>query len=216
MIRVCIADDHEVVRRGIRQILSEAKDVSVVDEAATGEELMMKSRGGRRWDVVILDLSMPGQGGLETLRQLKAELPRLPVLVLTMHSEDQYAVRAVRLGAAGYLTKESVPTKLLEGLRVVASGARYITPTLADRLAAEIGGREGLPHEALSNREHQVFMAIAQGQTVTQIASDLGLSAKTVSTNRARMLKKMGLRNNAEVVYYAIRHRLVQDITPLK
>lgn len=210
MIRVCIADDHVVVRRGVRQILADAKDFSIVDEAETGEELMMKSRGGQRWDVVILDLSMPGQGGLETLRQLKADFPRLPVLVLTMHSEEQYAVRAVRLGAVGYVTKESVPTKLVEALRTVASGARYITPALADRLAAEIGGREGLPHESLSNREHQVFLSLAKGRSVTQIAGELGLSAKTVSTNRARLLTKMGLNNNAEVVYYAIKHRLIE------
>lgn len=209
MIRVCIVDDHPVVRCGLRQILSDAKDIAVVDEAETGEEMMMKSRGGRRWDVVTLDLSMPGQGGLETLRQIKADLPRLPVLVLTGYSEERYALRALRLGAAGYLTKDSAPAKLVEAVRTVASGARYVTPALADFLAADVSKREGLPHESLSNREHQVFLFIAQGRSVTEIARKLGLSVKTVSTNRARLLQKMGMGNNAEVVYYAIKHDLV-------
>ncbi|HAZ09038.1 MAG TPA: DNA-binding response regulator [Elusimicrobia bacterium] len=209
MIRVCIVDDHPVVRCGLRQILSDAKDMAVVDEAETGEEMMMKSRGGRRWDVVTLDLAMPGQGGLETLRQIKADVPRLPVLVLTEYSEEQYAVRALRLGAAGYLTKDSAPAKLVEAVRTVASGARYITPALADFLAADVSKREGLPHESLSNREHQVFLFIAQGRSVTEVARKLGLSVKTVSTNRARLLQKMGMGNNAEVVYYAIKHNLV-------
>lgn len=210
MIRVCVADDHEVVRCGIKQILSSSPDVRVVDEAATGEELMMKSRF-RRWDVVLLDISMPGQGGLETIRQLKAQFPRLPVLVLTMHSEDQYAVRAIKLGASGYLTKESLPLELLDALRTVASGSRFITPALADRLAVEVGtGGSGLPHEALSSREYQVFVMISKGRSVTQIAAELGLSAKTVSTNRARILRKMGMGSNAELVYYALNHNIIE------
>lgn len=214
MIRVCVADDHEVVRCGIRQILGASPDIRVVDEAATGEELMMKSRS-KNWDVVLLDLSMPGQGGLETIRQIKSQFPRLPVLVLTMHSEDQYAVRAIKLGASGYLTKESVPLKLLDALRVVASGSRYITPALADRLAAEVGsGGSGLPHESLSSREYQVFLMISKGRSVTQIAAELGLSAKTISTNRARILRKMGVGNNAELVYYALKHRLIERPGP--
>ncbi|OGS01353.1 MAG: DNA-binding response regulator [Elusimicrobia bacterium RBG_16_66_12] len=169
----------------------------------------MKSRGGRRWDVVLLDLTMPGLGGLETLHRLKTEAPRLPVLVLTGHPEEQYAVRALRLGAGGYLTKDCAPAKLIEAVRTVASGARYITPALADLLAAAVSRREGPPHESLSNREHQVFLDIARGRSMTEIARKIGLSVKTVSTNRARLLKKMGLSNNAELVYYAIKHRLV-------
>lgn len=210
MIRVCIVDDHELVRRGIREILSDSPDVQVADEAATGEELLTKAVK-RRWDVLLLDLSMPGQGGLETLKLYRAQHPNCPVLVLTMHSEDQYAVRAIKLGASGYLTKDAAPERLVEAIRKVASGAHFITPEVAGRLAVELGeNRKGAPHETLSNREYQVFRMIAQGETVTRIAEKLGLSAKTISTNRARMLRKLGLRNNAEVVYYAIKHQVVK------
>jgi len=215
MIRVCIVDDHEVVRCGIKQILSSARDIQVVDEAASGEEFMMKAQT-RRWNVVIMDLSMPGQGGLETIRQIKARFPSLPVLVLTMHSEDQYAVRAVKSGASGYLTKDGASTSLVKAIRAVAAGQRYITPAVADQLAAEVGsGGNHLPHETLSTREHQVFLMIAQGRAVGAIAAELGLSVKTISTNRTRFLRKMSMRNNAEVIYYAIKHRLVSGPSSL-
>ncbi|MFA6003496.1 MAG: response regulator transcription factor [Elusimicrobiota bacterium] len=209
MISVCVVDDHEVVRRGIRQILSETPDIRVVDEAASGEELL-KKLAVKRFDVILLDISMPGRGGLEALKEVKARIPKLPVLMLTMHSEDQYAVRAIKLGADGYLTKELVSDSLAAAIRKLVSGGKYITPSLAEGLVDELGaGRSALPHESLSDREYQVFGMLARGKSVTGIAKELGLSAKTISTNRARLLAKMGLHNNAEIVYYAIQHRLV-------
>lgn len=209
MIRLCIADDHALVRRGLKQIFDDSRDIRVVDEASTGEELLMKA-ASKTWSAVLMDISMPGHGGLETLAQLRAKFPRLPVIILTMHSEEQYAVRAIRDGAAGYLTKDCKPEVLMDAVRSVAAGSRYITPKLAEQLAVEVGdARDRLPHESLSVREDQVFRLIAQGKTVTQIANEFCLSAKTISTNRARLLRKMGLRNNAEIVYYAHKHKLV-------
>lgn len=209
MIRVCVVDDHEVVRRGIRQILSDTKDIQVSNELATGEELLAAAQT-KRWDVTVLDLSMPGRGGIETLSQLKAQFPKLPVLVLTMHSEEQYAVRVLRAGADGFMTKEVVSTQLAGAVRKLARGEKYVTPDLAERLAGEIGrNRSDLPHELLANREYQVFALLAEGFSVTEIAEKLSLSAKTISTNRARILAKMGLRNNAGIIVYAIKHRLV-------
>ena len=209
MIRVCVVDDHEVVRRGIRQILSDTKDIQVSFELATGEELLSAAQN-KRWDVTVLDLSMPGRGGIETLSQLKAQFPKLPVLVLTMHSEEQYAVRVLRAGADGFMTKEVVSTQLAGAVRKLARGEKYVTPDLAERLAGEIGRRcSELPHELLANREYQVFALLAEGFSVTEIAEKLSLSAKTISTNRARILTKMGLRNNAGIIVYAIKHRLV-------
>lgn len=209
MIRVCVVDDHEVVRRGIRQILSDTKDIQVCLELATGEELLSAAQT-KRWDVTVLDLSMPGRGGIETLSQLKAQFPKLPVLVLTMHSEEQYAVRVLRAGADGFMTKEVVSTQLAGAIRKLARGEKYVTPDLAERLAGEIGRRRSeLPHELLANREYQVFALLAEGFSVTEIAEQLSLSAKTISTNRARILAKMGLRNNAGIIVYAIKHKLV-------
>lgn len=209
MISVCVVDDHEVVRRGIRQILSETPDIRVADEAVNGEALLAKL-ATKRFDIILLDISMPGRGGLEALKEVKARIPKLPVLMLTMHSEDQYAVRAMRLGADGYLTKESVSDCLAQAIRKVVSGGKYITPSLAEGLAEELGAdRSALPHERLSDREYQVLRMLARGRSVTQIAQELRLSVKTISTNRARLLVKMGLHNNAEIVYYAIKHRLV-------
>ncbi len=210
MIKICVTDDHALVRRGLKQIFDDTKDIRVVDEASTGEELMMKAQT-RSWNAILMDLTMPGQGGLETLRQIRARFPRQPVIILTMHSEEQYAVRAIKDGAAGYLTKDCKPETLIAAVRTVASGARYITPELANQLAVEVGdNRSRLPHESLSSREDQVFRLLAEGKTVTQIASEFSLSAKTISTNRARILRKTGLRNNAEIVYYAHKHKLVE------
>jgi len=209
MITVCVVDDHEVVRRGIRQILSETSDIRVAEEAVSGEDLIAKlSRG--RWDVTLLDISMPGRGGLEALKELKARMPKLPVLVLTMHSEEQYAVRALKLGADGYLTKEKVSDSLAGAIRLLASGRKFITPRLAEGLADEVSsGRAASPHDSLSDREYQVFRLLARGKSVTEIARELGLSPKTISTNRTRLLAKMNLRNNAEIVVYAMRRNLV-------
>ncbi len=209
MIRVCVVDDHEVVRRGIRSILADTKDIQVSAELATGEELLAAAQT-KRWDVTILDLSMPGRGGIETLSQLKAQFPKLPVLVLTMHSEEQYAVRVLRAGADGFMTKEVVSTRLAEAVRKLARGEKYVTPDLAERLAGALDrGRRELPHELLANREYQVFALLAEGFSVAEIADKLSLSAKTISTNRARILAKMGLRNNAGLIVYAIKNRLV-------
>ena len=209
VIRVLIADDHAIVRQGLRQIVSETADIAVTGEAASGEEILdlVRSRGG---DVVLLDLAMPGRGGIDTLRQLKKERPELPVLILSIYPEDQYAVRALKEGASGYLTKETAPDELVVAIRKAAQGRKYVSATLAERLALnlESHARE-LPHEALSNREYQVMLMLSSGRTVSEIAGELALSVKTISTNRARLLKKMGMRTNAELTYYAVRHGLV-------
>jgi DNA-binding NarL/FixJ family response regulator len=209
MIRVLIVDDHAVVRRGIRQILADAGDIRVVDEAATEQEAIDKTRAGG-CDLVLLDLSLPGRGGLEVLKELHEEFPRLPVLVLTMHPEEQYAVRTIRAGAAGYLTKQSAPEELVRAVRQVVAGKRYLTATVAERLAEELEHKdERAPHERLSDREHQIFLMIASGKTVSEIAEELALSVKTVSTYRARLLEKMQLRTNAELTRYAFERGLV-------
>lgn len=209
MIRVLIVDDHAVVRRGIRQILEDAGDIRVVDEAATEQEALEKTREGG-CDLVLLDLSLPGRGGLEVLKQLHEEFPRLPVLVLTMHPEEQYAVRTIRAGASGYLTKQSAPEELVRAVRQIVGGKRYLTAAVAERLAEEVGHEDArAPHERLSDREHQIFLMIASGKTVSEIAEELALSVKTVSTYRARVLEKMQLRTNAELTRYAFERALV-------
>ncbi len=209
MIRVCIVDDHAIVRQGLKQILSETKDMALAEEATDGEELLRKARR-KKWDVTLLDLSMPGRGGLDVLKQFKSEYPKRPVIILTMHSEDQYAVRVFRAGADGYLTKESVPDKLIDAIRTVAGGHKYISPEIAERLAAEVGGAKGkLPHECLSDREYQVMCMLAAGKTVGMIAGELSLSVKTISTNRTRLLAKMRMKNNAELIQYGMAHKLV-------
>ncbi|MDH7512339.1 MAG: response regulator transcription factor [Clostridiales bacterium] len=209
MIRVLIADDHTLVRKGLRQILLETKKVEVVDEAKDGKETISKVCANK-YDVVLLDISFPGRSGIDVLKQLKSYRPKLPVLILSMHPEEQYAVRALRAGASGYLTKESAPSELIEAIRKVAGGAKYITASLADKLASEIGKpSEKLPHEVLSDREYQVMCMIASGKTVKEIAEDLNLSAKTISTHRARILRKMNMKNNAQLTHYAIRCGLV-------
>ena len=210
MIRVLIADDHAVVRRGVRMVLEDTARIEVVAEAATGAEALDRARK-ERIDVAVLDLSMPGPGGLEVLRQLKEEHPHLPVLILTMHPEDQYAVRAFRAGASGYLTKQSIPEELIKAVETIASGRRYITPSVADALASEVHhDSTKLPHEQLSDREYQVLLLIAAGKTVGEIAEQLRLSPKTVSTYRARVLEKMQLNTSAELTHYAFSHKLVE------
>ncbi len=209
MIRVLIADDHPVVRRGIGQILAGAAEMEVVAEASTGQEVLdhIDRRG---CDVVLLDLSMPGQGGLEVLEQVRKRKPRPAVLVLTIHPEAQYATRVLKAGAAGFLSKGSMPEELLQAIRIAAQGRRYITPSLAERLAAELDpGAERVPHERLSTREYQVLCLIASGKTVGEISAALSLSAKTISTYRSRLLEKMGMKTNAELTHYAFHHQLV-------
>jgi two-component system, NarL family, invasion response regulator UvrY len=210
MIRALVADDHAVVRRGITEVLHEAADIAVHGEAGSGQEALDKVRGGQ-WDVVLLDLNLPDRNGLDVLRDLKRERPRIPVLILTICSEDQFAVRAFRAGASGYLTKESAPEELVRAVHKVVSGGRYVSPKLAERLACMMApDSDQPPHEQLSDREDQVFRALASGRTVSQVADDLHLSAKTISTYRTRILEKMGLRTNAELTVYAVRNRLVE------
>ena len=210
MIKILIADDHAIVRKGLKQILSETSDMIVAAEAADGRqclELVWK----KDLDLVLLDISMPGRGGLDILKELKCEKPKLPVLILSMYPEEQYAVRALKAGASGYLTKESAPEELIAAIRKVSQGGKYVSSSLAEKLAVYLETDAEKPvHEMLSDREYQVMLMIASGKTVKQIADELSLSVKTISTYRARTLIKMGMKNNAEITYYAIKKALVE------
>lgn len=209
MIKILIADDHSIVREGLKQIVAETDDLEVAAEAANGQQVLDRIRRGD-CDLVLLDIAMPGRGGLDTLKLLKLEHPKLPVLILSMYPEEQYAMRALKAGASGYLTKESAPEELITAIRKLARGGKYISPSLAEKLALHLKADTDKPlHETLSDREYQVMLMIASGKTVTQIAGELSLSVKTISTNRARALKKMRMNNNAEFTYYAIKHGLV-------
>ena len=210
MLQILIADDHPVVRRGLRQIIAETSDIVVAGEATNGWEVLSKVRAAS-YDVVVLDITMPGMDGVDVLAQLKNEKPGLPVLMLSMHPEEQYAVRALRAGASGYLTKESTPEELVAAIRKVSAGGRYVSSSLAERLAAVVQENANrLPHETLSDREYQVMCQIAGGKTVAEIAKKLSLSVKTISTYRSRILEKMKMKNNAELTHYAIENRLVE------
>jgi two-component system, NarL family, invasion response regulator UvrY len=209
MINVVVVDDHAVVREGLKRIVSESGGMVVSGEAADGQEAMQVIRT-QPCDVLLLDITMPNKSGLDVLKEVHAELPRLPVLVLSMHPEDQYAVRVLRAGAAGYVTKESAPAKLVQAIRKVVRGGKYVSPSLAERLVFDLGtDTEKAPHETLSDREYQVLCMIASGKTVTQIADVLSLSVKTISTYRVRILEKLKMKNNAEVTRYAIKEGLV-------
>lgn len=209
MILVLIADDHAILRQGLRQILADAEDMTVVGEAANGVEVMQMIRSDYRIDVVLLDIAMPGRSGIEVLKQIRDEKPNLPVLVLSMHPEDQYAVRLLKAGAAGYLTKESAPELLVQAIRRVAAGKKYISPSVAELLADRLDSGNGPQHASLSDREFHILLQIAAGKTVSEIAAALSLSVKTVSTYRARVLDKMQMKNNAELTHYAIKNQLV-------
>jgi two-component system invasion response regulator UvrY len=210
MIRALIADDHAVVRQGLRQILLETSDMVVTGEAANGPEALERARAGG-YDVIVLDITMPGRSGFEVLKELRLEDPALPVLVLSMHSEEQFAVRLLKAGASGYLNKESAPEELVKAIRKIVSGGRYVSPRLAEKLAFEIdSGSDKLLHETLSDREFQVMRMMASGQTVKEIAAELALSVKTISTYRARILDKMNLHTNAELIHYAIQNQLIE------
>jgi two-component system, NarL family, invasion response regulator UvrY len=210
MIRALIADDHAVVRQGLRQILQETSDMQVTGEAANGLEVLERARGGV-YDVLVLDITMPGRSGFEVLKDLRVEQPELPVLILSMHAEEQFATRLLKAGAAGYLNKESAPEELVKAIRKVVSGARYVSPTLAEKLAFDIdAGSNKMAHETLSDREFEVIRLMASGKTVKEIAAQLALSVKTISTYRARALAKMNLRTNAELIHYAIINQLVE------
>lgn len=209
MIRVLIADDHAVVREGVKQIVADAPDIEVADEAASGQETLDKTLTDD-FDVILLDITMPGKSGLDILKELKVQRPDIRVLVLTMHPEAQYAVRVLKLGACGYLAKESAPDELLTAVRRVAQGGRYISQSLSEELASRLRRREQEhPHQTLSDREYQVLCLIALGKSTNDIAQELVLGAKTIRTYRSRLLRKMRMKNDAELIRYAIRNRLV-------
>lgn len=209
MIRVIIADDHPIIRHGLREILGEASGFEVVGEARNAAQVVEQVRSSNP-DVVLLDITMPGRSGLEALKDIRIEKPELPVLMLSIHPEDQYAVRALKAGASGYLTKESAPEELVNAIQKVVGGGKYVTASLAERLASEIGGKTGAaPHEVLSDREYQVLCEIGRGKTVSQIAQEMSLSVKTVSTYRTRILEKLGFEHTADLIRYALEHSLV-------
>jgi len=209
MIKILIADDHAIVREGLKQIVAETSDMVVAGEAVDGQKVLELVRK-EDWDLILLDIFMPGRGGIDTLKELKIE-SRNYRLMLSMYPEEQYAVRALKAGASGYLTKESAPEELIDAIRKVSQGGRYISAALAESLAFHVGANSEKPlHETLSNREYQVILMLASGKTVKEIANDLSLSVKTISTNRVRALRKMGMKNNAEITYYAITHGLVK------
>jgi two-component system invasion response regulator UvrY len=209
MIRIPIVDDHAILLRGLKEILErEFRDVSI-GGAGTAEQALTQL-DAENWDLVILDITMPGRSGVDVLRHLKALRPKLPVLVLSMHPEDQYGKRVLKAGASGYMNKESAPEELIKAVRKLLSGGRYVSPTLAETLAVDLDRDDGTPgHERLSDREFEVLRKIASGKTVGQIAQELHLSVPTVSTYRARILEKMGMSNTAELIRYALSHRLV-------
>ena len=210
MIRLVIVDDHAIVRSGLRQIAQAESDITVVGEAADIGELLDVLRK-QESDVVLMDISMPGKNGLEALKLVKERWPTTAVLMLSMYPEDQYAVRSVKAGASGYLHKNSPPETVIQAIRTVAKGKKFITPELAEQLATHIGQDADQPlHERLSDREYQTMSMIASGHTLSQIAEQMSLSPKTVSVYRARLLEKMRLKNNAELTHYALKHKLVE------
>ncbi len=210
MIKILIADDHPIVRKGLKEIIEETPGMKVVDEASNGQEVLEKVFQ-KDINVVLLDISMPGRSGLDILRDLKRLKPKLVVLVLSIHPEEQYAVQALKVGASGYLTKKSAAEELLTALRKVSSGGKYISSSLAEKLAYALEKDVEKPlHETLSVREYEVMRLIASGKTVTEIAKELFLSPKTISTYRARILEKMRMKNNSQLVRYAIKNRLVE------
>ncbi|MCP5145450.1 MAG: response regulator transcription factor [Gammaproteobacteria bacterium] len=209
MIKVLVIDDHAVVRAGIKTFFDDSDDIEVADEAESAEAALKRLRGAS-FDVALLDISMPDKSGVELLKILKRDYPQLPVLILSMHPESRYAVQLLRYGASGYMQKEALPTELVGAVRMIHQGRRYISPTLAELLAAELNEQTDRPlHEALSGREREVFLELASGQAVNEIATKLSLSVKTVSTYRTRILEKMKASNNADLTYYAIKNGLI-------
>jgi DNA-binding NarL/FixJ family response regulator len=209
-MRVLIADDHAIIRKGLEQILGDAYGDVVFGEAANAEEAIRRVDEDD-WDVVILDISMPGRSGLDALKEIKKIKPAIPVLMLSIHPEDQYATRALRAGASGYMTKETIPEELITAIKKVTTGGKYVSAGLAEKLAADLETetRETPPHKRLSDREYEVLLLIASGHTITEIADMLTLSVKTISTYRARILEKTGLKSNAALVQYAMTYGLV-------
>lgn len=213
-VRILIADDHAIVRQGLKQILEEEPGMEVVAEYANGIDALDWLRN-RDCDIALIDIAMPGMNGIDLLKQLHKEKPKLPVLILSIYAENQYAARLIKAGASGYLNKECAPFEIVAAVRRVASGRKYISQTVVKMLAKETGAaQQKPPHEVLSDREYQIFMLLASAKTATDIASDLGLSVKTVSTYRTRVLEKMRLRNNSELMHYAVENRLAQSSPP--
>ena len=208
MIRVLLADDHAVVRRGLKQILAETEDIRTEGEVDSGAGVLRAVRQ-KKYDIVLLDITLPDQNGLEVLGQLRAAHPNLPVLMLSVHPEEQYAVRALKGGAAGYLTKDSAPEEMVAAIRKVYRGGKYVSAALAERLAGLLGSQAGAPHESLSEREFQVMLLLANGKSVSEIANRLALSAKTVSTYRTRLMEKLGVKSIAELVRYVMEQGLI-------
>jgi two-component system invasion response regulator UvrY len=208
-MKVLIADDHAIVRRGLKLILSEEFSRIVFGEARNGQEVLDQV-WKQDWDIVVLDITMPGRSGLEVLKELKQLRPKLPVLILSMHSEDQFGMRVLKAGAAGYMTKENVPEELVKAIKKVLAGGKYISPGLAEQLAFNLEEDTGRPaHEKLSDREYQVMRMIASGRTVKEIAVELALSMKTISTYRTRILEKLKMKSSAELTHYAVKNKLV-------
>lgn len=212
MIRILIADDHDILRAGLKHILQDSGDIVVAGEASDGYQVLTQVRSGK-WDAIVLDLSMPGKSGIELIKQIKGEFPKLPILILSMHKEDLYAVRALKAGASGYLCKDSAETLLVQAIRKVAGGGLFIDQAVAEKLAVEMlsGTSGGAPHSRLTDREYQIFLLVAKGHGVTEISRQLNLSVKTVSTHKTRIQEKMNLTNTAELIHYAIRHKLIDE-----
>ncbi len=214
MIKIVIADDHAIVREGLKRIVSSADGMEVVGEARDGNEVLQRVRD-QSFDVLMLDLSMPGRNGMETIKLVRAERPALRILVLSMHQELQYAVRAIRSGASGYLTKESAPDLLVQAIRKIASGGAYISAEVAEQLALHaMPGSASLPHENLTEREFEVMQLLVAGTSVTHIAAKINLSVKTVSTHKSNLMQKLALDNQSELIRYAMRHGLADGIEP--
>ncbi len=207
-MNILIVDDHAIVRQGLRQILMESDSTIFIKEADCGSEAIRQVREGE-WNVVVLDISMPDRSGIDILKQIKKEYPKIPVLMLSMHEEGLYAIRALKAGASGYITKQSAPAELMAAIHQVARGRKYLTATLAEAMADSLGANyERSPHETLSDREYQTLCLIASGKGLTDVAEEMRLSVKTVSVYRARLLEKMKLKNNAELTHYAIKNGL--------
>ena len=209
MLKILVADDHAIVRQGVKQILADSHDMVVCDEASDGQEALDKALLND-YDVVLLDISMPGKNGLEVLRELGSQKPGLPVLILTMHAEQDYAMRVLRQGASGYITKQSAPEELMNAIHRVASGGKYVSPSLAEEMVSYLKiGEEPQPHSVLSEREHQVMCMIAAGRTVKEISEQMALSKRTIRTYRSRILKKMKVGSDAALIRYAVENRLI-------
>ena len=210
MIRVLIADDHAIVRSGLKQIIATTLDISAAGEATQGQEVIERIRRDD-FDLLLLDMTMPGVSGVDLIRRVRAEKSHLPVLVLSMHNEGQVVSRALRAGAAGYVTKDSEPEVLIAAIRKVAAGGRFIDPSLVDKVVFDAGGGDAPPHELLSDREFQVLQMLVCGKSVGDIGEALNLSAKTISTHKMRLMQKLGVDNNADLVRYALRHGLITE-----